>query len=209
MKHIIVLCAFFLSFSVLAQDCAQINCADVSAQVAIRHAVGDAGIWSNIWESEGSIAYEARKLLQWAEKEFQRSSVPRDLCPAHCRPAASPSIMFSSIPQKYRTNYEEEGKCLQMLEDMTKSPLVYEPGRFEATENVFDWFNNFSRGKGDDGEDFYAKCGGTCSGRIHTRLDPIDDGWGMVTKVICGPARDKDQNKYDITVKIVWTCENR
>ena len=207
--NFIALCAFLFSLGVLAQDNAQVSCADTSKQVALRHAVGDAGIWSNMMELEGSIANEAKKLLNWADKEFGRSRVPADLCPSHCKPAASPSIMFSSIPQKYRTNYDEEGQCLQMLEDMTKSPLVYEPGRFEATENVFDWFNNFSRGKGAEGEDFYIKCGGTCSGRIHTRLDPVDGGWGMITKVICGPARDKDDNKYDITVKIVWTCENR
>lgn len=158
-----------------------------------------AGLWDNLRQNPGSIRVETRLLLE--EAVAARSKHP-----------PGSSIAFSSVPAKFKTDYGEKADCEAMLEKTTKEPIVYADRQFADLEQLSEWFAELSQGKGDDGKDLYRRCPGSCSPQYRSVISVPEAGSGapyrITASIVCGHARDKDDNKYQLGAALRWGCQN-
>ena len=69
-------------------------------------------------------------------------------------------------------------------------------------------FNEFSQGKGKEGKELYRKCPGSCSPQYDNNLE-IDRGSNamkVTASVVCGHARDKDDNTFMLVAMLKTEC---
>jgi hypothetical protein len=64
----------------------------------------------------------------------------------------------------------------------------------------------FTRGKGDDGEELYRLCDGQCSPHYLWVISRDADRLVVDAEVTCGHARDRDDNRYDLSYGLRWVC---
>ena len=169
--------------------------------------IASANAWANWRSNAGSISAEAGRLLSAAEKELEKLSQPTDLCPAECRASEAPRIIFKSIPTKYLSEYSDRAKCAALLTRTQSAPLLYPGRKFTDMAALNGWFSEFSQGNGADGKDLYSRCDGDCSPQYSCHINKISDGTlTLDARVICGHARDKDQNTYELSYTFRWEC---
>ena len=90
----------------------------------------------------------------------------------------------------------------------TKNPIEYRKTNFASIEAINTWFSDFSQGKGKDGENLYQRCDGLCSPQYTTIIEEKERGsYDVHAQVVCGPARDKNDNNYNLELFLRWTCE--
>ena len=154
---------------------------------------------------EGSIRFESGRMLGEALKTFA-SLKPPEACVSQCSDA-KPLLVFDSEPAKYLSDYGDKSKCEGYFSATKKSPYRYSGRKFASPAEFNDWFSDFSQGKGDDGSDLYEKCDGDCSPRYRSFITPNGHKLAVDAEVVCGPARDKDDNNYKLKFMVRWTCK--
>jgi hypothetical protein len=187
----------------------QNTCSDVYFEQELQKAKATAATWANLRNHEGSLNYESAALLNDACQNLAKASAPGHSCPPGCSFVGSPKIVFSSVPSKYLQQYSEKERCDEYLSTTTKEPLMFENKRFSNSQSLSEWFSDFSRGKGKDGELLYELCPGKCSPRYRSFIEKQGNGYLLSAHVLCGPARDKDDNNFDLSVTYRWDCEKR
>ena len=155
-----------------------------------RQATATAGAWSNMRNNEDSIKFLSNKLLAEAiENATQEHMI----------------IVFTSIPTGFIDGKTDGNgvSCDQRQQETIISPIVYADRTFADSEKLMDWISNFSQGKGKDGRDLYNRCSGSCSPQYKYYIQQSKDGGFTVTaEVICGKARDKNEDLYELTVEL-------
>ncbi|MCB0337738.1 MAG: hypothetical protein KDD62_15585, partial [Bdellovibrionales bacterium] len=68
------------------------------------------------------------------------------------------------------------------------------------------WINRFSQGKNAAGIQLYKQCPGACSPQYEYLLQKLGTGFEVDAHVICGPARNKWDNRYSISYGLRWIC---
>lgn len=192
------------SSAVLAQ-----SCAGHERVVEVETATATASSWSNLRNNPGSLRFESARLLTRATGD-NTAPPPADLsCPAGCSVPKAPEVLFVSVPQKYLSDYSEREHCEQLRQATTKKPFTYANRTFTDSSGLNDWFGDFSQGKGKDGKDLYSKCDGACSPQYTCEIRR-DGKSGLVVNasVVCGAARDKDDNSYRLTLAYRWACKS-
>lgn len=182
------------------------SCAVHTKEVVIGKKAAVADMWANWRESDGSIQAETKKMLREAEKGLKSATPPEGLCPTGCKAAPQPQIRFSSVPSKFISGYSDEAHCNQLAKETETKPMSFPGRKFASLDDLTKWFGEFSQGKGDDGSALYQKCDGDCSPQYHCHIQPRDHGFVLDANVRCGAARDKDDNKYQLTVAYRWSC---
>jgi len=147
-------------------------------------------------------------MLNKAEGNLANAEKPADLCPPSCRLPDQPMIVFQSIPNNFLTNYGQRDKCEKLQEETEKSPLTYDDKEFDTMQALESWFSDFSQGKGEDGKNLYERCSGECSPRYKNTISKNDNKYFLDATVICGQARDKKDNKYEISYSYRWVCQD-
>ncbi len=184
------------------------KCSDIERDIAEESTQGTASIFANEGNKPGSVRYESDAILQKAEAGMPKAEKPADLCPAGCELRPEPVIVFKAVPQKFLTNYSGYDQCQKLLEETEKTPFEYDK-QFGSMSDVQDWFSNFSRGKGTDGKDLYQKCSGQCSPQYEFFITEDGGKLALDAEIICGHARDKSNNMYDISYSYRWICQNK
>lgn len=207
----LILFANILFLAVLFQihnaGAADVKCSNIEKDIVEETTTGTASLFANEGNKPGSVRYESDAILQKAQAGIPNAEKPADLCPAGCKLVPKPVIVFKAIPQKFLTNYSDYNKCQALLEQTEKTPFEYDK-QFASMSEVQDWFSNFSRGKGTDGKDLYNRCSGQCSPQYEFFIS--DQGAQLIldADVVCGHARDKSNNLYDISYSYQWVCED-
>ena len=183
------------------------DCGGKSVLVDIAKTTASASSWSNVRNSEGSLRFEANRLVTEAQKLAESAKAPENLCPEGCVAVAKPDIEFRSTPNKFLSDYSERAKCEAHRVNTSAKPIEY-PSRLFPTMDAFsEWFSQFSQGSGTEGKDLYAKCDGSCSPQYRCEISSTDTGLSVDAFVLCGHARDKGDNQYVLETKFRWSCK--
>jgi hypothetical protein len=183
------------------------KCSNIERDIVEETTHATASLFANESNKPGSVRYESGAILQKAQAGIPNAEKPADLCPAGCKLVPSPVIVFKAVPQKYLTSYSDYAKCQALLEQTEKTPFEYDK-QFGSMSEVQDWFSNFSRGKGTDGKDLYNRCSGQCSPQYEFFISDQGGKLTLDADVVCGHARDKSNNMYDISYSYQWVCQD-
>lgn len=179
-------------------------CTSTEHFVPLKSTEAGAGTWANLRNHQGSLRFESSALFQTALAGLSKQSPPSNLCAPGCTPKAV--IRFTSVPKKFLADYSEKPKCERRESETKIRPLLYTGLSFDSIDAFNSWYSDFSQGKGKEGEDLYTKCDGSCSPQYSTILKKDGDKIRADASVVCGPARDKDDNLYRLEVGYLWSC---
>ena len=184
-------------------------CDSVKKDMGLRATVATAGGWANLRKAEGSLSYESQTMLNEASANLPLADPPQDFCPEGCKVSPRPLVVFRSIPNKFLSVYSDAAKCDAFFAQTKKQPLSF-PNRVFASQTEFNaWFGDFSQGKGVDGAALYVQCDGDCSPQYICLIQPDADKIHVNAEVICGPARDKSDNQYQLSYGYRWSCVSK
>ncbi len=199
-----IICVLILTSIANAQD----NCSSVSKIVDVESKVAYAGAMSNIFSSEGSLNYESKRMLFSAVDNYEKIQPKEEFCPSGCKLDPKPEIIFSSIPNKTLSSYDEKDRCEKLFTNTKSNPIKYANKEFQKVDTFYAWFSRLCQGRGDDGSDLYSKCDGDCSPQYRSHLVKNENKLEVSTEVVCGHARDKDDDKFKLTVSYRFTCKS-
>ncbi len=154
--------------------------------------LASASTWDNLRNNENSLKFIISKLIKSATKGRDKGSF----------------ILFSR-PNKVLTDYSDQQYCLDKKSKTTSSKLEFSSPTLEGDDALNAWIGDFSQGKGEAGNKLYDLCDKSCSPSYEYRIDfssstkKDKDGslsYGVKALVICGEARDKDDNQYILNI---------
>jgi hypothetical protein len=200
--------AFMLCVAIPAGS--QQRCAPLHVDVAKDKGTASASSSANIVKSADSIGAQASRLLREAQEQLGKAKPPPEGkgCSANC--ATQPALItLSVVPSAFLKKYADAEKCEGLLKQTSSRPFKFGPHRARSEKELTAWLSEVSRGKGRDGTALYAKCDGRCSPRYF--MDVARDGDVFVAnlEVVCGPARDKTNNSYNISSGYRWACQRK
>lgn len=194
-----------LPFNLLAQD----NCNSSYRDISIQSKIADAGFFANVRGKEGSVSVESNSLLTKAEELITSQTPPQLACPKGCSLAKLPVIHFQSIPQKFLKDSSDSDYCKTLENSTMKEPIQYSKSDITSIKELNDWIGELSQGKGKEGGDLYKKCDKSCSPQYEYKIERAslsDSSKTAKASIICGPARDKDDDMYKLTAFFRWSC---
>lgn len=202
----IILSVIFLSNESNADTCTSQK--NVIAQSSLE---ATASTWSNMRNKPGSVVFETSKLFHEAKDKINATDKSINLCAAggtKCKNARYPEMVFISTPKKFLDQYGERNKCENYLKETNNTPLTYTKTLPIEIDPLIQWIGDFSQGSGKEGSDLYEKCDGKCSPQYKYRITVQKEQLVIDARVICGHARDKDDNMYKLSYELVWPCGN-
>jgi hypothetical protein len=188
----------------------QINDCELSSS-PIFETKASAGIFANLWRTEKSLSYQSERAIT-ALFSTQQALALRQLAPTSCSAGCADTAitMFAEleiVPALLLTDYPDREHC--SAKDL-HSRIV--PIRFSGVvandEELSDWMENLSRGRGAEGQALYRECDRTCSPQYHFRIskDVDTNGYAVDANVICSHARDKDDNFFRLRAQLRLGC---
>lgn len=203
---VLVIClALTAAISPGASAYAQSGCTPLNTDIPVRSTLASAGFFANLRKASNSISYLMDQLI--TESESNASNILQE--ERSCKRACSNSVVavvFSSVPNMTLPDYEESSTCQQLYESTQKAPITYSGRSFDSQEEAEEWYDDLTQGDGADGEDLYAKCPGMCSPSYSSVSYKHGGKFIVSTSIICGHARDKDDNQYRLTAALRWIC---
>jgi hypothetical protein len=183
------------------------NCPTINRIMPIRSTRASAGFFSNLRHAERSILNQTDKLLNEGRiRAHHLLHTPKiDSCTMPCSHALV-SMRFVSRPHKTLTEYSESKICKTLLRTTTSTPIVYRGRTFESEDDARSWYKALTLGDGADGKDLYRRCPGSCSPSYETHIYRKENKLHLTTTVICGHARDKADDTYDLSLSLQWIC---
>jgi hypothetical protein len=194
-----------LSVSLARPAIGQPKCAPLNVDIPIRSTLASASFFANIRNSDDSIRFRMDELLTQAKAAAHERYTQESTCRRDCTNAVV-AVLFSSSPNKTLADYDETSTCQQIYEKTFKSPIVYDKRSFDSEDAAKDWYNDLTQGDGTDGEDLYEKCPGKCSPSYSTTAYEDAGKFIVTTSIVCGHARDKDDNQYRLNAALRWIC---
>lgn len=201
--HSIILIGMLCSMPVQAAE----ECDSIARVIQMESQVATASTFANWMRREGSIRFESRRMFEEAKAHYRSGDMPVNFCPENCQVARAPKLIFTSVPNKFKTEYGDAEKCEAYLKKTRSEPLTYTQILEPEVDALADWIGDFSQGDGDEGEKMYEDCDGSCSPQFSYDIRLRRDKLEVTADVVCGPARDKDDNTYTIAYSFIWSCE--
>jgi hypothetical protein len=181
-------------------------CNGHTADVIVRFEQATANLYSNVIKSDGSLRSVLEKVLTYANAEISKAKPPADLCPYSCTAVREPGYVVSTVPKERLRGYENEHYCADMKARTEANP-IYTAKDFSSIEQFSSWFNDYSRGNGEDGKKLYSQCDADCSPEYRTAITRNAKSLSAKVQVVCGHARDKSDNSYVVTLIARFSCE--
>jgi len=184
---------------------ASLMCPKEPTYVPLADEHGSVGLMKNLAEHPESIRAVAGRLLKSAVEntEFLAPSA----CTDGCSDNVKAEIMYEVQPIAFLAQADQQQICLDLEKSTSKSPMHFGPKTFPSVDGLHQWINDFTRGKGDDGEKLYDACGANCSPRYTFFIERnADEELKVTSDVLCGLARDKSEDNYKVSTKIRQTC---
>lgn len=182
------------------------ECDAHSKTLEVESVSASASSWGNLRNNPGSVRYESSRMLKKATTAAPPQAPADFTCPAGCTVQPAPQVIFQSVPAKFLSDYSEKPHCDDLKAQTSKKPLKYSDRNFPSADALSDWFGDFSQGKGTDGKDLYTRCDGACSPQYTCEIRRNSSKLLLNASVLCGPARDKDDNSYRLTLAYRWSC---
>lgn len=161
---------------------------------------------ANILKAQGSVRAEVTGQLRNARNDAALVRPPEEACSRQCRVGEPPQILLTITPLKFLDTYADANKCQQRLRQTSNQPLRFGPRHARSTDELAAWISDLTQGRGPDGKVLYNQCDGSCSPRYSARVTQDGDGLVATLDVVCGPARDRDDNMYSVASAYRWSC---
>ena len=205
-RHALLLLTIFFVALVSAnvQILAQASCYTAGEEKYYESRLASAGFFANFRNSAGSVNFEMDQMLNRAHKYADKIKL-LPACPGQC-PNASLTLIFKSTPNKVQSAYSEQAQCQALLDQTSKNPIIYSDLKFKTAEEAKAWYHELTQGEGTEGENLYARCSGSCSPVYSTDVTRHDQKFILTATIICGHARDKDDDQYRLRSAFKWTC---
>jgi hypothetical protein len=183
------------------------DCGSAYVDVPGTSALGSASMWANARSASDSLKVQSRTLLEQATANRKLVAPPESGCATGCKPAGPPLVVFRSVPNKFRVDYSDAGVCKKLEAQTRTAPFRYGGKTFASLDELNSWFSDFSQGDGPDGEDLYQRCSGNCSPQYTNVIDVTTNSkLNLFADVVCGPARDKSDNQYRLSIAYRFAC---
>lgn len=194
-------------FTSLAIQSASANtpCTPHVQDTPIRSTLGSAGFFSNLRNAEHSINFQMDLLLDEAMERATQVSRNHPPCVKDCH-VPRVAVVFKSSPNILLHDYEEASSCEKLLHKTTIEPIVYANRSFSSKDDAKKWYRDLTRGRGADGKDLYTRCPGLCSPSYSSMAFQKAGKFIVTTTIICGHARDKDDDQYLLSASLRWLC---
>ncbi len=180
------------------------QCLNLHQELQFDSRVATAGFWANYRNHEGSINHEMDDMLNAADHQVE-VIMKQTRCKDSCKDGAL-TLVFRSAPLKILQEYEDFQYCAQLEHRTITNPIVYANRRFKSRDAAKEWYSSLTQGKGPDGKDLYRQCDRNCSPSYTTLVTKHDDHFVLTSKIICGHARNKDDNQYRLSSSFIWSC---
>jgi hypothetical protein len=198
-----------ISASILVKAGEDEDCSSYVRDTKVVSSLASASMLANARNKNGSIRFETKEMLNKAETNLVNAEKPADLCPSNCQLPDKPTIVFQSIPNNFLTNYDQHEKCETLQDKTEENPFTYRDKEFDTMQDLENWFSKFSQGKGEDGKNLYERCSGECSPQYKNIISSQDNQLILTAEVVCGQARDKKDNNYEISYSYRWVCQDK
>jgi hypothetical protein len=198
-----------LAGPVAADGLGQMTCSSYTRELPIASEVASAALLANVLNRPDSLRATSQRLFRDSAGRIGDADEPIDLCPSHCELPGGPQVVFRSEPRHTLDDYDQLDKCEQMLDNTRDDPLLYEDRVFDSVGALTHWWREFARGKGSDGKDLFQRCDGRCSPRYTSVITQNGAQLVVDTEVVCGHARDRQDNQFDLAYSLRWTCRDR
>ena len=184
---------------------AQPRCLSVNGDIPVRSTLASAGFFANLRRTDTSLRVRMDQLLNEASAVAKQVTVSESGCLSSCKRRVA-AVVFKSLPNVALSGYDEASVCEKFLEVTQRDPIRYENRRFSSDEDAESWYRDLTQGDGADGEDLYKRCPGKCSPQYTSVIFKEGDGLIVSTEVICGHARDRDDDQYALSAAVRWLC---
>lgn len=203
---ILVTCFVLSTFSTAPRfSYAQPTCSPLNADIPVRSTLASAGFFANLRKASNSISFLMDQLITESESRASNLVQQDSDCKRSCDDSVI-AVVFTSVPHATLPDYDEASACQQLYEATQKSPIVYSDRSFDSQEDAEDWYDDLTQGDGTDGEDLYSKCPGKCSPSYSSVSYKHGGKFIVSTSIVCGHARDRDDNQYRLTASLRWIC---
>ncbi|MGR8946473.1 MAG: hypothetical protein ACU84Q_00395 [Gammaproteobacteria bacterium] len=179
-------------------------CPKKPTPVPLANEKGSVGLMKNLAEHPESISAVADRLLKSAVEntEFLAPSACTDRCSGNVKS----ELVYEVQPIAFLPKEKQQEVCLNFEKSTKAAPMTFGPQTFPSVEGLHAWINDFTRGKGDDGKKLYEACSANCSPRYKFFIEKSGEELTVNSEVLCGLARDKDEEFYQVSTKIRQTC---
>ena len=169
------------------------NCDASSTLTPLATEIASAGFLSNLSSRADSIRATSKRMLDEAI-----GTVRSD--------ASAQRIVLKSIPELSKKTDPDDQMCERLETETKKAPLEFNGKHFASAGELTDWIMDFTQGKGADGKSLYKQCPGKCSPQYTWWIDPGESGLLVNARVVCGLPRDRDGNKYNLSIALAASC---
>lgn len=169
------------------------NCRASSTLTPLTTEIASAGFLANLSNRADSIRATSKRMLDDAIRTAKPS-------------ASAQQIVLKSIPELSKKTDPDDQMCKRLETETMKAPLEFNGKHFASTDELTDWIMDFTQGKGDDGKSLYKQCPGKCSPQYTWWIDPGETGLMVNARVVCGLPRDRDGNKYHLSIALAPSC---
>ena len=182
LKNLLILLNILLPFHASAALATELSCDATETEVERHQAT--ASIWANSISRDDSLKVVAAKIVSTKLKEIN---------------AGGDRIVKIKIePNKTLTSYSEFETCEALLKKTKTKSFKVENKRFRSAEELNSWISNFSQGDNIEGKILYKQCPGSCSPSYTYLVKRENSELLLDAKVVCGHARDKGDNLYQL-----------
>jgi hypothetical protein len=198
--------AFVCALICISCAIAQSPCSPPQQDISIRSTLASAGFFDNLRNSDDSIRHQMDQLLSVSETKARELGQQKSPCRSSSCESPVVAVVFASTPNMALPEYEDSPSCQRLLEATQQQPIVYGNRQFDTQDDAEEWYNDLTQGDGADGEDLYSRCPGQCSPSYSSVIYRKSGKFVITTSIICGHARDKDDNQYRLTSSLRWIC---
>jgi hypothetical protein len=192
-----------LQFALQVQAESAPPCSDPNQELLNSSVTASAGVLANSLKRSGSVRRETQNIFEQTESKLKETSVCAERCPGKF----IRTLSFNSVPNKSLSDYSDYDHCQQKLENTSESALVYSKDLDASFDELQTWISDFSQGKNQLGKELYKVCDKSCSPAPLYKIVLEKESFTVQAEVVCGHARDKGDNQYQLFYKLTTQCE--
>jgi hypothetical protein len=203
MKNFLLLSSIIFFFCIEEDVHAQCKNSEFSIETEKKEA--EAGALGNFWGSKNSLNAIVMQVVDNSFKGF--SSAKPEGCGEKCS-SSEAQKRIRVTPTSRLSDYAEKEACQKYLDQTTSSPLHFVSPDFSNKDEFGEWFADLSQGKGQAGKKLYRLCPGKCSPSYSVVLEDKEaNNYLAKVSAVCGHARNKSDNKYQVISEYFWQCK--
>ena len=185
-------------------DDVAVDCGTATHEVPLASETGSVGLIKNLAEDPTSIRAVAGRLL--ASALNSDSNHGSTACDEACAGDNKTQIVYRVAPTVYLAKNLQREECRKFETETSNRPLTFEHDEFHSVVELNEWITAFSQGRGKEGRRLYELCTSNCSPRYTFLIAEHNSRYTVKAEVLCGLARDKSSDVYQVSTAVRRTC---